>query len=308
MSAVNGKKKTERHHWWPEAVSQHWKDSEGLLHWVLPSGEERHSQPRNFGVITNGHYIKLSRDAGEETAWDQNFEPIFDRADAAFPRVIRWLQGLERRIVDTPGLHADRFHPQPSSEEEITDLVECLLSLAIRSPMNRASAVRVAEHLRGPLPERERNTIATLNMRDCLARARTTVGSRGKFLVLFASEREFVFGDGFYSNLRSPVELSYRPSMLVPITPEVSVLYVQPTRYTVEPRLSTIVLTPQETEALNHVVQIYAREALFYRSKKPEIGNDFRRGCHLQFSDWDNPVDRLIAALPGVIEQRGLLF
>lgn len=305
MTSVKGKAKSERHHWWPECVSQHWQDESGGLHWLLPDGAVRSSTPRNFGVVTNGHFIKLGQTPGEETVWDQNFEPIFARADDSFPKVIEWLQSLDRRPGPDDRLHEGRFYGQQATDDKLRLLVECLLSLAIRSPMNREAAVGLAERFRGPLAERERNTLIALNMRDSLNRALEAVGTRGKFVVLYSPDREFVFGDGFYSNLRSPVQHSYRARMLVPITPDISVLHVQPSQYSVEPRLMTMVLNSEEADAANEVVQVYARQALFFRSQKPNISENYKCFAHKQFSDHNNPVDRIIHSIPGVRQQRG---
>lgn len=83
-----GRTTSERHHWWPECVSARWADGAGGVTWLLPDGSERRARSDAFGVIGNGHYIKLSRTAGETTVWDQNFEDEFQDADGQFPAVI----------------------------------------------------------------------------------------------------------------------------------------------------------------------------------------------------------------------------
>lgn len=300
MVSGKGKKKSERHHWWPECVSRHWQDESNRIHWLLPDGTLRFGQPRNLGVITNGHYVKLA--PGSETTWDYNFEPIFDRVDAAFPELIKWLQSLARNDLTVAVPIAQRFHPQEASDEEIARLVECVLSLAVRSPKNREMAVSVAEQLQGPLPERGRNAIITMSIANSLKQAVQCVGVRGKFVVLYSPHREFIFGDGFYSNLRSPVQIYYRAKILVPITPEICVLHVQPTQYISNPRLSTIVVSQEEADELNKVVQIYARQAIFFRSQKPVIIAEYEKAEHLEFYDHHNTVDALISLVPGVLE------
>lgn len=211
MTVQNGKIKSERHHWWPECISQHWKNTDGNVHWLLPTGEIKTAPPKNFGCIGNGHYIKLGRNAGETTVWDQNFEPIFDKADGCFPDVIAWLQSLDRKDVSKVKTLTDCFIPQYASNEQLVQLVESIVSLAIRSPINREAAVCLAERIRGGerLPERERNTLITLNMRDSHKQAVSQIGSMGKFVVLYSPKREFVFGDGFFHNID-------RPQFLVP--------------------------------------------------------------------------------------------
>lgn len=300
---THGKVKSERHHWWPECVSQHWKNKDGIVHWLKPNGEVIKAPPKKFGCIGNGHYIKLGRNAGEMTPWDQNFEPIFDRADRGFPDVIAWLESLEKKDVPHAKTLTDRFIPQDASDERIAQLVESIVSLAIRSPMQRETAVRTAEVIRGGnrLAERERNSLIALNMRDSHQRAISQIGNRGKFSVLYSPEREFVFGDGFFHNIRSPVQYqlnSYK--MIVPITPEISVLYASPRQYNVNPRFFTLMITPEEADMLNNTVQIYSRNNIFYRFEKPTIMPDYERGEHMSYADSNNPINSLISAIPGV--------
>lgn len=293
----------EKHHWWPKCVSQHWKNKNGKVHWLRPDGEIKEVPPKKLASIRNGHSIKLGNKSGETTPWDQNFEPIFDNADSGFPFVISWLQSLEQKEVPNAKTLTDRFMPQNASDEQIAQLVESIISLAIRSPMQRETAVRTAEVIRGEsrLPERERKSLITLNMRDSHRMAVSQVGTRGKFSVLYSPSREFIFGDGFFHNIRSPVQYqlnSYK--MLVPITPEISVLYANPRQYITEPRLFTFVVMPEEADVLNNIVQIYSRNSVFYRFEKPDITPDFEGGEHMSYTDKNNPVDTLISAIPGV--------
>lgn len=294
-----GKKKSERHHWWPECVSRKWADEGGGVHWLLPDGSERRARPDAFGVIGNGHFIKLGREAGEDTVWDQNFEDEFQKADDQFPRVLSWLESLDREDRVGQSLR-DRFKPQPSPDERFLELVESLTSLAIRSPMTRAAAVGLADRFRGPLPERERNSLIAINLRDMHRRAMRAVSGRGKATAIFSPEREFVFGDGFYHNFTAGSMAPTSPRILAPLTPRMAVLYALPTRYTVEPRLSTLVIGADEAIALNEVVQVYARDALFYRSEPPELTDDFRSAKHLRYTSSRNPVEALVHAMPGV--------
>jgi hypothetical protein len=291
--------KSERHHWWPVCVSRHWSDVAGGVNWLLPDGEVRRSTPANFGVIGNGHFIKLGKHTAETTVWDQNFEHEFQQADSGFPRIIEWLDGLERE--PRTGLERRRrFLPQESRPDLFAAMVEALVSLAIRSPMTRSAVVSIAEHFREPLPERERNTLIAINMRDMHRRVMQSLGGRGKAAAIFSPEREFIFGDGFYHNLTSVSALPISPRILAPLTPRMAVLYAIPTRYITEPQLSTFVIDAEEAGMLNDVVQIYASEALFYRSEKPQIIEEYRVGCHRRFNSSRNPVEQIVHDMPGV--------
>lgn len=294
------KVKSQRHHWWPECVSEHWADDIGGVNWLLPSGEVCRSTPDNFGVIGNGHIIKLGDDPSVGSPWDSSFEPEFQAADDMFPRVLEWLNTLDRcgppfdRPIDS------RIVANPAEDRQFGELIECLVSLAARSPMHREMGVALAEEHRGPLPERERNALIGLNIRHSLRNATRNLAGRGKAMIIFSPEREFVFGDGFFQNLPPQGDHWLHPKMLVPLTPCMSVLYTKPPSYQTEPRLVTLVASGAETEELNYAVQVYARERLFYRSERPNVHEVYACGRHKVYASHRNPVDRLIYQIPGV--------
>ena len=294
-----GKTKSERHHWWPKCVSKNWADDAADVHWLLPDGSERRARPEAFGVIGNGHFIKLGQEAGDTTPYDQNFEDEFQKADHQFPAVISWLEGLDfqPRVGFPP---RSRFVPQPVTDDEFLMMVESLTSLAVRCPMTREAAVSMAEHFRGPLPERERNKLIAANLRNMHRQAMRSISGRGKVTVILSPDREFIFGDGFYYNFTSGGAAPTLPRILAPLTPRLSVLYAIPQQYSIEPRLSTLMIDAHEADELNLVVQIYSRNALFYRSEKPKITNEFRGGEHLCFGSSNNVVETILHNMPGV--------
>jgi hypothetical protein len=106
-------------------------------------------------MIGNGHHVRLGK-PDEPTVWDTSFEADFQRADDNFPTVIRWLEGLDRTKHSFQTKLRDRFKPVNGADAELAMLAEGIVSLAVRSPMNREAAVSVVERHRGPLPERER--------------------------------------------------------------------------------------------------------------------------------------------------------
>lgn len=294
------KLKSERHHWWPECVSKYWADAQGGVHWLLPSGETRRSAPKNFGLIGNGHMIKLGDDPAEGTVWDSSFEAEFQTADDNFRKIIDWLDTLDRCDPPLERPIRDRLVVNEASDELFAKMIECLISLAARSPMYRERGVALAESLRGPLPERERNALIGANIQRALRTAVRNIGGRGKAMVIFSPDREFIFGDGFFQNLTVQGEHWHYPKLLVPLTPWISVLFARPTGYRTDPRLVTLVLTPSEVDELNFVVQVYSRDMVFYRSERPVISEEFERATHLVFTDDRNPADSLIYEIPGV--------
>ena len=234
------------------------------------------------------------------SVWDEDFEEVFSRADNAFPSVIAWLGGLDRVSVNQVSSDQERFHVVAASEVRLRDLVECLISLAVRSPMNREAAVSLAERFRGPLHGRERNSLIGLNMRHCLRMVCDAIGGRGKFAVLYSGKREFIFGDGFFHNITSPSAPPMASRILAPLTPEISVLHAIPSRYRPEPRVVTLELKDDEVHILNDTVLVYSRNEVFFRSQKPAITDDFAMARHLRYSEPDHPIEQLIHKLPGV--------
>ena len=293
------KLKSERHHWWPRCVSAHWAAEDGTTGWIKPDRSYVRVPPKELGLIGNAHHIKLGRHAGDSTDWDTSFEDDFDAADANFPSVISWLESLKHEFMPHRELH-DRFLVQSAADDQLRLLTECVVSLAVRSPMNREASVSLAEHLRGPIANPERNALIGANMRHSQRMIADSIGANGKFAVLFSHGREFIFGDGFFHNVRAVVNPPIGPKILAPITPSVSVIVTRPTSFTVQPRLSTIVLNDEEVDSCNHAVQVYSRQALYFRSHQPTVDDVFTRNEHREYSRPDNPIDNLIRSIPGV--------
>ena len=293
------KLKSERHHWWPVCVSRHWAGDDGRTGWLKPDGSFTRIPPARLGVIGNGHHIKLGRN-DEDSVWDQSFERVFDRADAAFPELIKWLEGLERKPVHGAQELRQRFIAHPCSDADLARMTECVVSLAVRGPMNREASVSLAEELRGSLPTLERNALIGLNMRNSQRLIADSIGSRGKFVAVYSQNKEFVFGDGFFHNVRNVQNTPLSPKLFAPITPHICVLVCRPSRYMVEPRLTTLVLDEHEVDICNSTVQVYAKNAIFFRSQQPVLNETFQRGEHLAYSHPGNPIDSLIHSVPGV--------
>lgn len=297
----NGPKlKSERHHWWPECVSEVWKDSCGFVTRLTPDGETRSAPPKNWGVIQNGHIVKIADDPSVFCPWDESYEHQFHNADSNFPKVIEWLEhGYSedrRHLTDRP----KRFTPMDIEDDMFSLVIECIVSLASRSPRTRDRAVALAEHFNGPLPPRKRDGLIGMNIRHFHRDVVRNIGGRGKVAVLYSPEKEFIFGDGFFHTLVSPPTPPHNPMILVPITPNIAVIYARPMQYSTEPRLVSIIANDEEVEAINESVQIHSRDMVFYRSQKPTIIEPFKRNLHLIYANNDNPIDYIIHAIPGI--------
>ena len=293
------KLKSERHHWWPECVSRHWAAEDGKTGWLKPDGSCVRIPPARLGVIGNGHHIKMGS-GGEPSPWDESFERVFDKADSGFPELIRWLEGLDRRPVRGVENLRQRFIVPQCDEEKLVLMTECAVSLAVRGPRNREASVAVAEHFRGVIATAERNVLIGLNMRNSQRVIADSIGTRGKFVAVYSEDKEFIFGDGFFHNVANSQMAPHSPKLFVPITPRICILVCRPSSYMVEPKLSTLVLEEQEVDLCNHAVQVYSKNAIFFRSHQPVLHEDFRRDAHLLYQDPSNPIDNIIHSIPGV--------
>lgn len=298
--------KSKRHHRWPVCLSQQWAGDDRGVTWIKPDGTETRGRPSNFGAIGNGHFIKIGRTPDEATPWDQNCEEQFQSADTHLPKLVTTLEALT--FEDRSGLPLrERFVRSALSDEAFDCLIEALVALAVRSPMNREAAVTLAEQLRGPLPERERNSLIALNMRYMYKCTVKALRGRGKIAIIQSPYRELIFGDGFYHNLSPGAVPTTRARILVPLTPRLAALYAAPPRYAPGPRVSTLVVGPNEAVALNDAIQIYARDMLFFRSERPEIRADFVAAEHRRYASSRNPVEQIVHSMPGVPDRNSSL-
>ena len=280
-------------------MSRHWAGEDGKTGWLRPDGSCLRIPPAKLGVIGNGHHIKMGRE-GESSPWDQSFERAFDKADSRFPELIRWLEGLERRPIHDVMELRRRFVPQQCADEQLLLMTECAVSLAVRAPMNREASVAVAEHLRGPIEAAERNALIGLNMRNSQRVIADSIGARGKFVAVYSQDKEFVFGDGFFNNVSNAQMAPHAPKLFVAITPGICILVCRPSRNMVEPTLLTLVLDDREVDICNHAVQIYSKNAIYFRSEQPVLQEEFRRAEHLRYAHPGNPIDSLIHSIPGI--------
>jgi hypothetical protein len=162
--------------------------------------------------------------------------------------------------------------------------------------------VRFIERIRGPINKKEQKQLIAANMRHKLEEITESLMGQGKFVVFFSESSEFIFGDGFYHNIpMDGKQCSCEPDLriLVPLILNLTVLYVRSMAYMVEPKLMTRLASRDFVILVNETVQIYSKEYLFYRSKKPTLSEHFFTKDHLIFS-YNDPIDQLIDSIPGV--------
>ncbi len=291
--------KAANHHWWPICVSKHWRDENGLINRIQPNGKIVSTPPKKSGLIKDAHNIKLKQGEDSSSPFDTSFEDEFDIADSNFPNVIKWLENLVYTSKFNDHLE-ERFVPQTCTKEDLDMLTECVVSLAVRSPQNREGYVSLIEGVGGKISSHKAVEIKLNMVRKQREIVKVIKNSEVKFAVLYSNSKEFIYGDGFFTNIVGNVEAPNFPYMVVPITPNISVVMVKPSSYRLEIKLSTLVLRDSEIEACNHTIQIYSKKEVFYKSHIPNIYEDFRCEKHLRYAEIDNPMSILINNMPDI--------
>lgn len=278
--------KGEKHHWWPKGLSKYWGNEQGLVYRKDYSGKIIRSKPKAFGQISDGHNILFD----EESPWESTFEDFFDNPDRSMPKIIDWLESLSENL-------------SPSSATQILEDQECpnldllregIISLIIRSPRYRSAQSSFVESFRGELGKSENKTLIAANIHQ---KYRTLADSSigiGKFSILYSHDFEFIFGDGFYSNVNAATERLHGLRVVVPMTPQIAVIWCSPMAYRSKPKIVGVHATPETVEEINKSVQVYSKEYLFYRSQEPDLIKDFKVGQHRVYQHEYDPMRALV--------------
>ena len=257
--------------------------------------------PQRFGAINNAHQIVVQDSSNESAApYRECFENLFNDADRCFPEVIRWIECLKCNPADDNSLLEDRFNVVSVSDDKLQQLVTGLFSLVVRSPANRDECVAPAELLSSYLPKRERELLIAANLKNRMRNCMDQIDTLGKFVFCFSHNNEFIFGDGFYHTI-SFWETSFSQyTILVPLTPDITVLHVRPMSYMVEPRVMTLSLNEVEVQFLNLTIQIYSKQEIFFRSQCPDLTEYFQRAKRFRYANGNHVLSDLVSTIPGI--------
>lgn len=286
----------ERHHWWPQGLLNHWLDENGAVSRLDTRGRLERLTPANAANIAGGHNIEIG-----DAALASTFEDMFDHPDGKFPQVVTWLQSLAENHFGRLG--GDNNQPicveHPSDHDKLALLHECMLSLSVRSPMFRSRILLGITRFNQHSTKKQYKQLVALNLRNSYHTMLERTLGQGKFMVLIAEDGEFVFGDGFYSNIYPQSSLHPPVRMLTPLTPKLAVLYELPMACLAEPKIVTKVVNAETISLVNDTVQIYSKDWIFYRTQPPVIRDYFQCGEHRVITSGD-PVTNLVAQIPGI--------
>jgi len=280
--------KGEKHHWWPMGLSKYWKNERGEIQRIDFKGEVIPSNPQKIGKISDGHNILFEN----ESPWQSTIEHYFDEPDQNMSKIVGWLSAFKKENA-TDFLYLS----QEREDVNLDTLRECIISLAVRSPKYRNAQNSLVESFRGKLVKAESKRLIAANINQKYKTLIQKSKGAGKFVILFSEKFEFIYGDGFYSNINAATEHLSGLKIVIPITPCITVVWSSPMACRSYPRLISIEADSEIVEIVNNSVQVYSKEYLFYRSQKPSLIEDFKLGEHRVYDHRTDPVGRLIDSL-----------
>ncbi len=246
------------------------------------------SKPQKLGKISDGHNILFEN----ESPWQSTIEHFFDEPDQNMSKIVGWLSSFKKENT-TDFLYLS----QEREDENLDTLRECIISLAVRSPKYRNAQNSFVESFRGKLEKTESKRLIAANINQKYKTLINNSKGTGKFAILFSEKDEFIYGDGFYTNINAATEHLNGLKIVIPMTPFITVVWSSPTAYQSYPRLISIEANSDIVEIVNNSVQVYSKEYLFYRSQQPRLIEHFKLGEHRVYDHRTDPVARLIDSL-----------
>lgn len=284
--------KGEKHHWWPKGLSKYWENERGLVQRVDIKGEVISSKPKEFGQISDGHNILFEN----ESPWQSTIEHYFDESDQNMSEIVGWLASFKME-VKAENTTKFLYLSQEREDENLDLLRECIISLVVRSPKYRNAQNSFVELFRGNIDKAESKRLIAANIDQKYKTLVKNSKGVGKFAILFSEKYEFIYGDGFYSNISAVTEHLSGLKIVIPMTPNITVVWSSPMACRTNPRLISIEADKETVDIVNNSVQVYSKEYLFFRTQKPSIIEDFKYGKHRVYGHQTDPVSRLIDSL-----------
>jgi len=291
----NKKSKPSReHHWWPITLAENWSKKNEEINRVSSNGEIQSINPKRFAYIVDGHNIIL----GESSPLNQNFEQEFKDADGRFSNIIHELKKLTK--VHIKDCNNDTEYLKHNYDNEfLNNLCHSIVSLLVRAPMTRNEIVGMVEAIGTPMSKKDLKTLSAANMTGKLNQLTKRLKDQGKFVILFSKDHEFIYGDGFYHNISMSILKSVLDErILLPLTPHLAVMYVNPIQYMSEQRLMTLNANHKLVMLVNQMVQIYSKDYLFYKSERPNLIKEFLINKHLVL-EFNESIENLFNEVPG---------
>ncbi|WP_210168344.1 hypothetical protein [Devosia sp. Root685] len=290
---VAGPSRSKNHHWWPVGLQSYWSDRNGDVSWIDPDGSvgKKKSANRQIGYKIHGHTMLRGG------VWETNFESDFDIDDQVHDIIayLRQLSPLGHTLSEFMALLrlglkkdrklADLCKIHHISDQRSRDLLLLLYSLLIRSPSNRFKNASFPSHFGLPMSD----DVGKANMRQSYLLAKgacqSGVLTNRFFVVLHSDWKNFICGDGYLDWLSGSLP-SVRGRALIPLTPNLCIYVCTPRVMRKDRNCASLRAAPWMVDQINEIVQIYSKDKLFFRGRRPQLTNEFTKRQFLEHSDY----------------------
>ena len=305
---MSSSSKSREHHWWPVGLQKYWMDRHGQVSWIDPDGKIDNKRVKNRKIAYKSHGHTMLRGTRGET----NFEDEFSSADDKAPKVVETLLGLKPLgrtpaeflglLVKRPRHLRDMCRFYHLDEDIHRLLLLLLLSLLIRSPANRFRYENYPA--RFGLPPSDDVGKANMHQQFRIAKKLCETGllSNQYFVLIHSPRKKFVFGDGSLDWLTGSLNgLNIDGRTLMTLMPHLCVYFCTPHAMRPTPNCASLSAAPWMVDWINDIVQIYARDRLFFLGRPPVLTDAFRQR---RFREHAPKTDQFIDMLDEVAGNR----
>lgn len=295
---------SREHHWWPVALQRYWENRAGEVSWIDPSGQitRKKVQNRKIAKKARGHrYLKGN-------VFEYCFEPDFSDADNSIHEVMARLRDLKPLSWATSEIFTllrasfnnnrdlsslSKFYTL--NKKTHRQLLVLIFSLLLRSPACRDKFENYPAIFGLP----KNDDIGKINMSqyyktvcDLVERSRL---SNQFFVIIRSPWKEFIFADGLLDGISDNLFANrINGRALVPLSPEICVYFCATSRMASGSNVATFTAARWQVNWINDLMQIYAKNHLFFRSRPPKLTEEFKRKQFLQLEyHRDELIDEL---------------
>ncbi|MBM1687691.1 DUF4238 domain-containing protein [Sulfitobacter geojensis] len=279
--------KSREHHWWPVGHQKHWTNKSNAINILAPDGRHETKKVKNRKVGKKSHGHTTLRGG----PWETNFEDKFEETDNRIHQIIdainpentvgsKWeyFKFLIKQIGKKDRKLSDICKFGRLSKEDDLFLLEYILLLLIRWPSHRAVMEKYSIL-------KDKDSVEEIGKGNMLIKVRTAedilsrkVISNHYYVFIHSFGREFILGDGMLDGLTSSLTgLSLQGHALLPLTPSLCLYICTPTKMRTDVNYAAFSAPPWMVDYANEITQVYSKDQLFYRKKKPRIEQAFSR-------------------------------
>jgi hypothetical protein len=163
-------------------------------------------------------------------------------------------------------------------------LCKVCASLVARSPRTRHTFYKMSEQFMAeaaPAYRAVNPVVVAINQESVYKAAYQAMKGGGKFAIIISDLKEFCFGDGFLTTANKREHI-YNPKLIIPILPNISILYYRPLSYNLDVNSFVYNATQSEVDQINLITQIYSEKIIAYRTHAPILNSYFRQAQYLQ--------------------------